>query len=317
MNKHTRLAAGILVLVLVILIAATISFSANVSKRSGSNQNSASDTAINANGNEIVQGDNHLYGMSDAAGNTILEPEWKQLQFVGTDYLAAKQETEDGDRFGVLDLDGNVAAPFVYQDIQALTASYYLATLADTEQVVLYDRDFCAADAMIWDSSKWEKPLLTLTKGEDSFQYSLEKDVLQLVQVEMSRKTDDFSFSVSSEKLNAALLSPEEWRLSLDQMTQFLTMVKRQDFSHLQECTDQEHENAVLNGAVLADSKVTKTDSVLYLQADSDDAGKAVLTWQMALTIRDADNNTQTRTLTVKMQKSGKEIWLITEAKLG
>lgn len=56
MNKHTRLAAGILVLVLVILIAATISFSANVSKRSGSNQNSASDTAINANGNEIVQG---------------------------------------------------------------------------------------------------------------------------------------------------------------------------------------------------------------------------------------------------------------------
>ena len=133
----------------------------------------------------------------------------------------------------------------------------------------------------------------------------------------MSRKTDDFSFSVSSEKLNAALLSPEEWRLSLDQMTQFLTMVKRQDFSHLQECTDQEHENAVLNGAVLADSKVTKTDSVLYLQADSDDAGKAVLTWQMALTIRDADNNTQTRTLTVKMQKSGKEIWLITEAKLG
>ncbi|MFR9194415.1 MAG: hypothetical protein ACLVK8_03495 [Ruminococcus sp.] len=210
-----------------------------------------------------------------------------------------------------------MAAPFVYQDIQALTASYYLATLADTEQVVLYDRDFCAADAMIWDSSKWEKPLLTLTKGEDSFQYSLEKDVLQLVQVEMSRKTDDFSFSVSSEKLNAALLSPEEWRLSLDQMTQFLTMVKRQDFSHLQECTDQEHENAVLNGAVLADSKVTKTDSVLYLQADSDDAGKAVLTWQMALTIRDADNNTQTRTLTVKMQKSGKEIWLITEAKLG
>lgn len=117
-----------------------------------------------------------------------------------------------------------LAAPFVYQDIQALTASYYLATLADTEQVVLYDRDFCAADAMIWDSSKWEKPLLTLTKGEDSFQYSLEKDVLQLVQVEMSRKTDDFSFSVSSEKLNAALLSPEEWRLSLDQMTQFLTI---------------------------------------------------------------------------------------------
>ena len=34
MNKHTRLAVGILVLVLVLLIVATVSFSVNISKKS-------------------------------------------------------------------------------------------------------------------------------------------------------------------------------------------------------------------------------------------------------------------------------------------
>ena len=44
MNKHTRLAVGILVLVLVLLIVATVSFSVNISKKSAGSQNSTFDT---------------------------------------------------------------------------------------------------------------------------------------------------------------------------------------------------------------------------------------------------------------------------------
>ena len=82
MNKHTRLAVGILVLVLVLLIVATVSFSVNISKKSAGSQNSTFDTGTNSNGNVIVEGDDHLYGVSDAAGNLILEPEWKELHFI-------------------------------------------------------------------------------------------------------------------------------------------------------------------------------------------------------------------------------------------
>lgn len=92
MNKHTRLAVGILVLVLVLLIVATVSFSVNISKKSAGSQNSTFDTGTNSNGNVIVEGDDHLYGVSDAAGNLILEPEWKELHFIGSDYLSAVQE---------------------------------------------------------------------------------------------------------------------------------------------------------------------------------------------------------------------------------
>ena len=71
MNKHTRLAAGILVLVLVILIVATVSFSVNISKKSATAQSDTSDAAVNPNGNTVIQGDDGLYGVADAAGNTL------------------------------------------------------------------------------------------------------------------------------------------------------------------------------------------------------------------------------------------------------
>lgn len=316
MNKHTRLAVGILILVLVLLIVATVSFSVNVSKRSAGSQSSTFDTGTNSNGNVVVEGDNHLYGVSDAAGNMILEPEWKELHFIGSDYLSAVQESANGTYVGVLDLDGNVVAPFVYDHVEALTDSYYLAVLAENQQVVLYDHDFCAADAMVWDSSTWEKPLLTVTSGEDSFQFSLEKEILQLVQCDLARKTEKISFSVHTEKSHAGLLLPEEWSSSADQAAAFLDMVKTQDFSKLQDLTGQDNENAVLGNIAPADTKVIRMDSDVYLQAEQNDAGKPILTWQIGLTLRNAENTSENKTLTFKMEKNGKETWVITEAKL-
>lgn len=316
MNKHTRLAVGILVLVLVLLILATVSFSVNISKKSAGSQNSTFDTGTNSNGNVIVEGDDHLYGVSDAAGNLILEPEWKELHFIGSDYLSAVQENADSNCVGVLDLDGNVVAPFVYDHVEVLTDSYYLAVLAENQQVVLYDHDFRAADAMVWDSSTWEKPLLTVTSGEDSFQFSLEKEILQLVQCDLARKTEKISFSVHAEKVHAGLLLPEEWSGSADQTAAFLDMVKTQDFSKLQDLTGQDHENAVLGNIAPADARVTRMDSDVYLQAKQNETGQLILTWQIGLTLRNAENASENKTLTFKMEKNGKETWVITEAKL-
>lgn len=311
MNKHTRLAAGILVLVLMILIVATVSFSMNISKKSATAQNSASDTIVNPNGNEIIQGDDGLYGVADVAGNTILEPEWERLSFIGTEYLAAAK----GNRVGVLNLDGNVAAPFVYRDVYALTDFYYLAELADSDKVVLYDHDFCAADAMLWDGSTWEKPLLTLNCGTDAFQYSLEKEILQLVRVELFRKTDAVSFTASAEKTDAAALMPEEWIRCADMMAEFLEMIKTQNFARISDLTGQENENAVLGGAVLQEEKAARVESALYLTVGQNDAGMPVLNWQAEVVLRGSENGAQTRILSVNMEKNNKQNWVITEAK--
>ena len=160
------------------------------------------------------------------------------------------------------------------------------------------------------------KTLLTVTSGEDSFQFSLEKEILQLVQCDLARKTEKISFSVHAEKVHAGLLLPEEWSSSADQTAAFLDMVKMQDFSKLQDLTGQDHENAVLGNIAPADARVTRMDSDVYLQAEQNEAGKLILTWQIGLTLRNAENTSENKTLTFKMEKNGKETWVITEAKL-
>ena len=52
------------------------------------------------------------------------------------------------------------------------------------------------------------------------------------------------------------------------------------------------------------------------MQAEQNEAGKLILTWQIGLTLRNAENTSENETLTFKMEKNGKETWVITEAKL-
>ncbi|MGN1404354.1 MAG: hypothetical protein ACI4XB_08535 [Ruminococcus sp.] len=316
MNKHAKLVVGLLVAVLVVLVIATISFSVDISKNSGTSQSSTGDTVINSNGNEIIQDDNHLYGVADAAGNTLIEPEWEQLHFIGTEYLAAAKETAEGRRIGVLDLDGNVVAPFVYADAHALTPSYYLATFANSEQVVLYDSGFRPVDAAVWDSYSWESQLLTLKKGEDTFLFTLENDALTLTRADMARTSEEVSFTVSWNAVDAALLTPAQWSETADQMLLLLQMLKSQEFADVSRVTDQEHENNVLSVISLGGHKVTRMEDTVYLSAGVGDDGKLVLTWQCRVNIWGQEEGLKEQLLSVTMKQNKQEVWVITEMQI-
>ncbi|WP_295218107.1 WG repeat-containing protein [Ruminococcus sp.] len=316
MNKHAKLVVGFLVVVLVVLVIATISFSVDISKNSEASQSSGSDTVINPNGNEIIQYENHLYGVADAAGNTLIEPEWEQLHFIGTEYLAAAKETAEGRRIGVLDLDGNVVAPFVYTDVHALTPSYYLASFADSEQVVLYDSGFRPVDAAVWDSYSWESQLLTLTKGEDVFLFTLEDDALILTRADIVRTSEEVSFTVSWNGVDAALLSPVQWSKTADQMLLLLQMLKSQEFVNISQITDQEHENTVLSTISLGGHKVTRMEDIVYLSADTGEDGKLALTWQCRIGIWGQEDGVKEQILSVTMKQNKQEVWVITEMQI-
>lgn len=316
MNKHAKLVVGLLVFVLIVLVIATISFSVDISKNSETSQSSSSDAAVNPNGNEIIQDDNHLYGVADAAGNTLIEPEWEQLHFIGTEYLAAAKETADGRRIGVLDLDGNVVAPFTYTDVHALTPSYYLASFANSEQVVLYDSEFRPVDAAVWDGYSWESQLLTLKKGEDAFLYTSEDDALTLTRADMARTSENVSFTVSWNAVNAALLSPAQWSETADQMLLLLQMLKSQEFADVSQVTDQEHENNVLSVISLGGHKVTRMEDTAYLSAGVGDDGKPVLTWQCRVNIWGQEEGLKEQILSVTMKQNKQEVWVITEMQI-
>lgn len=312
MNRHTKLFVGILSIVLILLIVATISFSVDISK------NSEKDTGltVNPDGAEIFQGDNKLYGVRDANGNTILEAKWKALQFLGNSYVSASTETDDGTQMGVLDLNGNLAVPFLYQKIEVLTDSYYVATLAETGQKIVYDNTFRALDSLVADEYTWTEPTLILTVGEDAFHYSKNGSVFVMERAELSRASEECPFSVNWNTSNADLLQPQEWINVTDLLESFLVMMQSNEFAEIEQVTDQTHEEGILSTASQADQKVTSIGQTAFLSAELSAQGSPVLTWQIDVTLQTKDAEPQQRILTVKMEQSQQANWIITELQL-
>ena len=274
MNKHTKLVVGVLITILVLLIAATVSFSMNISKQTSADNTAPSDV-INPDGNQIVRCENGLYGMSDSNGSVIIDLEWAGLRFLGTDYLAAVNQDQ---YVGVLDMDGNIVAPFVYSEVHALTDNYYLAEFAESDQAVLYDRAFHAFDFSVWDTCKWADDQLTLSRKGHTFYYTISEESLLLEQADLSCGNCAVSWN---DKSDAAAFSPLQWSYAADTFAHLLDMIQSQDFSLLSEVTDTEHENKVLSGAALKNGKILRNDSTVFLSLQQKSNEAPTLLWQM------------------------------------
>lgn len=312
MNKHIKLFVGILVAVLVLLIVATVSFSLNVSK----NSESHTDSSVNANGNVIFQGDEDLYGMRDASGNTIIDAKWEQLRFLDTEYLSAVTDTAGGRRVGVLDSSGNIVAPFVYQDVQVLGSSYYMATFSGNDKIVIYDSTFRVAETMTADTCSLKEDVLTLTKGNDQFQFAVNDYGLTLQSVALSRSFGEQSFTATLEHADAALLTPQEWIHTADLLQSLLTMMSTGDFSGLDKLTDQSHEEAILSAVSQPGQSLTQTEPDILLHAETSDQQEPILTWQASVSLQTSESDSARKAMSVTMAKSQQEVWVITELQL-
>lgn len=314
MNKHTKLVVVILIVLLLLLVIATVSYSLDVTKDTQSTATS-SNSSVNLNGNKIVQDENRLYGVVDSAGNPSIETEWEQLQFISTEYLAAAKKDGNEKTIGVLDLDGNIIAPFVYTDVHALTSSYFLATLCDTEQIVLYDSDFHAVGCCIWDSFSWQNPILTLKKGDDVYSFSLEEDVLTMQDAALVRTVGNNTFTIDLSDVNVTDLTPEEWSDTADLVQETLTVYQSQNFTTLEMITDQEHNDTVLVGMSQSDGifhGFNVQGCVLYVQIQTNSSnGKKSITWRTNGQFSKGEESVQ-KTLVITMQKNQHEIWVVT-----
>ncbi len=310
MNKHTKMVVGVLITVLIVLIAATISFSMDISKNSDGKTSGSVESTVNPDGNQIVCSEDGLYGMSNSNGSVIIEPEWEQLRFMGTDYLAASDKTN---RVGVLDVDGNIVVPFVYSDVYALTAGYYLAEFADSDRVILYDSTFRVFDAAAWDSCEWADGQLTLTHGENTFYYTAEEEQLLLEQADLSCDAYNVSWNDNSD---AAMLSPLRWSYASQTFEQLLSMIKTQDFSLLNEVTDAEHENKVLSGSVLKSGRILRNDTTAFLSLQKEEKNGSVLVWQIGITVGGKETDRANHTLSVTLAENQQGVWVATDVQI-
>ncbi len=315
MNKHTKIVVSILAIVLLLLILATVSFSMDISRQSAAVQTEVSDGTVNADGNEIVQSDEGLYGVDDAAGNTRIAPVWEQLHFIGSEYLSAGKDTAEGLRLGVLDLDGNVIAPFVYSEVYALTPDFYLAVFADSGQIVVYDAGFRAIDAAVWDDFIWENQQLSLIKGEDTFSFSLEDAQMVLEKADISRSARSFSFSLEWSRGSLTECSPTTWSDVADTLLQFVQMVRTQSFSNLDQVVSVESLENLESSLTL--KRIRGVGDTLYITTGTDSDGNPVLNCHISLSVHVDADNVQQKTLSVELTQEAPETWVITAAQIG
>lgn len=318
MNKHTKLLVGILVAVLFLLILAIISFWGSISKNSEAEQstgNSGTDI-VNQDGNQIIEGENHRYGMIDSGGNLIIDAEWEQLHFIGKEYLTAVKTIFNDTRTGILDLEGNVVVPFVYDDISALTSSYYVASFAESKQIVIYDSTFRAVGSIVGDAYQLEKTQLTLTHGEDAFTFDLSENPALLTNMQLSRMEEEVPFHVGlTNPSKQNMLSPNEWSYVTDLAQACLTMFKTQDMDAAGQLTDAEHLSKIQSAAKLSDAKVTHIDQTLYLTISLAEKERPILVYQIGADIR-REGTIKEQTISFAVTKNAEEIWVVTELQI-
>lgn len=185
MSRHVKIIAAILLAAVIILSAAIVRFYSDVSKNTGSSNNTEQiirKLDIDSAGNRIFEGSNSLYGVIDADDRVIVSPEWEELSFAGDGFCIASKLIDGDSLLGCIDYEGNIAVPFIYTDITEKFSGefrFYIARTAADSSYVLYDTAFNPVFMRSWDSCESDGEELILTDGESTFTYGYGENGLQ------------------------------------------------------------------------------------------------------------------------------------------
>lgn len=171
-----------------------------------------------------------LYGLSDADGRIIAAAEWKNLSFIGDYGVAAVKQIGTESVMGVLDREGNVIVPFVYQDLSYVNNQILVGKLLHEDLYFLYDRSFQDLTNCTWNAYLLKDNGLTLQRGTDSFFYQQIKDGIALRSFDLQRTIQRKVVTMHCEHQVTAQRYPVEvWQMLGDDLSEFLKAYQRND----------------------------------------------------------------------------------------
>ena len=171
-----------------------------------------------------------LYGLSDADGRIIAAAEWKNLSFIGDHGIAAVKQIGTESVMGVLDREGNVIVPFVYQDLSYVNNQILVGKLLHEDLYFLYDRSFQDLTNCTWNAYLLKDDGLTLQRGTDSFFYQQIKDGIVLRSFDLQRTIQRKIVTMHCEhRVTAQRYPVEVWQMLGDDLSEFLKAYQRND----------------------------------------------------------------------------------------
>ncbi len=292
MSRRIRILVLVLLVALVILIVATIHFSTSVSRTSESQDDIVSETQSA----QIFREKDGGYGFIDEYGNTILEPNWENLEFLTSSYVLATTQTDDGKRVGVFDMEGDLIVPFVYEEIRVLGDSYFVAEFP-TKRCILYDDTFSVVDGMTWDRASETTDGIDFVLGDDTYSYGFD-ETLSLRSIQLLREAKQFTLSGTIPAEYASQLSPSVWSGAADLAEEFFTLLLAQDKESLAKlCSDAATLSVLELSRLLISGDITVTPY-------TSETKTTCLVWQASVSGEDAEKNTVHGTISVTMEAS-------------
>lgn len=171
-----------------------------------------------------------LYGLSDADGRIIAAAEWKSLSFIGDNGIAAVKQIGAESVMGVLDREGNVIVPFVYQDLSYVNNQILVGKLLHEDLYFLYDRSFQDLTNCTWNAYLLKDDGLTLQRGTDSFFYQQTNGGIALRSFDLQRTIQRKVVTMHCEhRVTAQRFPVEVWQMLGDQLSEFLKAYQRND----------------------------------------------------------------------------------------
>ena len=179
MSNQAKFLISLLFIAIIILCAGLTRFYFDVTKNTGNIDDGEKIDALvktYENGMQVFESAGGYYGLLDAEGTVIIEPEWMEILMVTENMALVSSRVQDKVLIGGVDFEENVVLPFVFRSMERITDDYYIATAAEDESCIIYNNSFEPVFSSSWDDAEYDNGMLLLEKDNCLFSYYIAEE---------------------------------------------------------------------------------------------------------------------------------------------
>ncbi len=249
MSNQSKFLISLLFIAVIILCAGLTRFYFDVTKNTDPIDEQADIAAIIRkcdNGMSVFESVSGYYGLLDADGAVIIEPEWMEILHVTDDMALVSKRMQDKVLIGGVDFEENVVFPFVFHSMQEIADRYYIGVAAEDESCIIYNTDFEPMFRNSWESADYENGMLQLAKENCRFFYYIaeESPIFRKAQMNCMIGTQELQWNISN-RIYLSELTPQELLRINHCVESYIGMLLENDFSGIGSISAEEYSAAL------------------------------------------------------------------------
>ncbi len=245
MSNQAKFLISLLFIVAIILCAGLTRFYLDATKNTGVIDDDGKVVSLVKeydNGMRVFESESGYYGLLDAEGAVIIEPEWMEILTVTEDMALVSKRMLDEVLIGGVDFEENIVFPFVFRSMQKINDTYYIGTIAEDDSCIVYNTSFVPMFYHSWERAEYDKGILLLEKEQCRFSYYIaeEEPIFRKAQMQCMIADIPLEWNVSN-RIYLTELTPEELLRINDIVTSYIDMLMRNDFTQLPSISSAEY----------------------------------------------------------------------------